>query len=121
MNKRSKSMDTPPIIAPVKSMRFAVTLNLMLPGAGQFYLGQRAFGIALALTFLICFGTMLGIFLVGYGHYLTVITGGDILQSGELEHLSAAFHTGWLIGLLIAAILIYFVSLLALRSARPRG
>jgi hypothetical protein len=42
----------PPRLDRTRRRRQAALLNLLLPGAGQWYLGQRAAGVLLATTFL---------------------------------------------------------------------
>ena len=110
-------MDTPPKLQKRKSLRFAATLNFVVPGAGQFYLGQRVFGGILAVTFLTCFVAMIALFLRGYGEYIQAVTGGDIFQSDVLERLGTVFHVRWLIGLLVASIVIFVVSMVGLAVA----
>jgi len=102
-----------------KSLRFALTLNLLLPGAGQLYLGQTVLGGVLGLGFLACFGTMLAIFLRGYAHYVEVSASGEVFEGNNLETLVDWFHTPWLIGLLVAALAIYIAALVGLAVARP--
>lgn len=114
-------MDAPPKQQKPKSLRVAVTLNLLLPGAGQFYLRQRIFGSALMLAFLACFLAMIAIFMRGYVEYLQTITSGDILQSDILERLGDVFHVRWLIGLLIASIVIFAASMIGLAVASKRA
>jgi TM2 domain-containing membrane protein YozV len=97
-----------------KSLRFAVTLNFVLPGAGQFYLGQRVFGGVLALAFLICFAAMMAIFLRGYVEYMRATTSGDIFQSDVLEQLGNVFHVRWLLGLLVGSIVVFIISMAGL-------
>jgi hypothetical protein len=103
-----------------KNVRLAMTLNFLLPGIGQFYLGQRLFGFSLAAGFLACFVAMLGIFSYGYREYLNIATSDDILQSGFLERIGSVFHIGWLVGLLVLSVVIFIVSLvdLSLRARR---
>ncbi len=113
-------MDAPPTQQKPKSARFAVTLNLLWPGAGQFYLGQRVLGGVLALAFLTCFVAMVAIFLRGYAEYMRVVTGGDIFQSDTLEQLGSVFHVRWLLGLLIASLVIFAVSMIGLGAAAKR-
>lgn len=113
-------MESPPKPPERKSLRFAVTLNLLFPGAGLFYLGRRWIGSLLALTFTACFVGALTIFLRGYSEYLGVSVSGDILQEGTLEHLAEVFHVPWLIGLVVSAAGIYFASLVGLSIARRR-
>ncbi len=114
---------TPPLAnqPPPRSLRFAITLNFVLPGLGQIYLGQRKFGSLLAGGFLACFIAMLAIFLNGYGQYLNIATSDDILQSGFLERIGSVFHMGWLIGLLVVAVVIFVISVASLSSASRRA
>jgi hypothetical protein len=100
----------PPAAPRRKSLRFAMTLNLLVPGLGQFYFGQPVVGSIYALGFLACFGVMLGKFLSAYFDYLRLSTSGDILQTGNLEQLEHAFPTGMLTGLTIVSIVIYLAS-----------
>jgi len=103
-----------------KSLRFAFTLNLLLPGLGQFYLGQPVRGTVFAGGFLVCFVTALTIVLRAYQRYLDLSTNGDILAGDNLEQLGRAFPTGWLIALLILAIVIYLAAAISLGFARHR-
>jgi hypothetical protein len=108
----------PPIPRP-KSLRFALTLNLFLPGAGQLYLGRRLRGAVFAVAFLGCFVTMAAIFLRGYGEYLRLSTGGDVLAGDNLEQLAGAFPTPLLLALLIVGIGIFTAAMVDLGFARP--
>jgi hypothetical protein len=110
-------VDAPPKPPTPKSLRFAVTLNFILPGAGQLYLGQRVFGGVLASAFLICFGAAMTIFLRGYTEYLRAVTSGDIFQSDVLEHLGTVFHTRWLIGFLVGSIVVFVIAMAGLAVA----
>ena len=94
-------METPPNIKvrPAKSLRTAGLLNLLLPGAGQVYLGQRLLGVILLSLFLGCFIAALGIFLVGFGQYLKLALDGNILEGDRLERIGQVLHPRWLIGL----------------------
>jgi hypothetical protein len=116
-------MDAPPILSKKKNLRFAATLNLLVPGAGQIYLGQYLFGFLLATVFLICFVGTFVIFIRGYIQYLQSATGGDILSSGALDQLGAIFHIRWLLALLAIAIVIFGVSMasLAVTSRNANG
>ena len=108
-----------PVPAPrPKSLRFAFTLNLLLPGLGQFYLGQPVLGVVFAGGFLGCFVTALTIFLRAYQRYLDLSTNGDILAGDNLEQLGRAFPTGWLIALVIIAIIIYLTAAVSLGFSR---
>ena len=97
-------------------------LNLVLPGAGQFYLGQRLLGCAFGLGFLACFVAMVAVFIVGLKRYWELASNGDILESRRLEQMSEAMHPGQLFILLGVGILLYILSLAALSllpSRRP--
>jgi len=102
-------------------MRWAATLNLFLPGAGLFYLGKKRTGSMLAIAFLVCLVAALGIFVSGYIHYLNVVLGGDIMKEGELEQLKDVFHKTWLLGLVLAGIILQVISMIATSRARPAG
>jgi hypothetical protein len=93
-------------------------LNLLLPGAGQFYLGQTAWGGALAVGFIACFVTMLTLFLRAYTKYLELSTSGDLLTGDNIEQLARVFPTGWLLGLLGLSIVIYLASAFSLATLR---
>jgi hypothetical protein len=112
-------LPAPPTSRP-RSRRFAQTLNLLLPGAGQIYLGQLVAGSSYALTFLGCFVAMLLIFFHSYTDYLQLTTGGDILEGDKLEQLTHAFPAGTLVGLLAMATVIYFASAIHLSRSHPR-
>src|SRR5689334_5882155 len=105
------TMQKPPPIPQPKSLRFAATLNLIVPGAGQFYLGQKLIGSLMAIVFIACFVSMFIIFYLGYKEYLNTAMGNDILKGEQLEKLGNVFHTRWQIGLLITAVVIYIGSL----------
>jgi len=111
----------PPVIAPAprpKSLRWGTTLNLILPGAGLFYLGRRKLGAVLAFAFLICLVAALGIFLLGYVRYLNVVMSNGLLQDGQLEQLADVFHKRWLIALVLVGLAIQAISILALTRIR---
>jgi len=101
-----------------RTTRIAMFLNLMVPGAGQFYLGQRIAGAIYALAFLACFAAMLGIFLHGYFDYLRLSTSGDILESSTLEQLAHTFPAGTIASLAIVGIVIYLASAIHLAVSR---
>ena len=103
-----------------RSRRVAMTLNLFLPGAGQFYLGQPVAGSVYAFGFIACFVTSIVIFLRDYGGYIQMSTGGDIFETGNLERLTQSFHTGWLVWLQGVAIAIYIASAIHLSRSRSR-
>jgi len=97
-----------------KSLRTAIALNFILPGSGQWYLGQRTFGGVLVLTFLICFVAMLIIFLRGYTEYMRLVTSNDIFESNLLEQLGTVFHIGWLLGFLVGSIIVFVIAMAGL-------
>ena len=113
-------MESTPKVKPAKSLRTAGLLNLLLPGAGQLYLGQRLFGAILLVLFIGCFIAALGIFLVGFGQYLKLALDGNILEGDRLERIGQVLHPRWLIGLAIAGAAVYLASLVGLTFA-PRG
>jgi hypothetical protein len=110
---------SPPVRRP-KSLRVAMTLNLLLPGAGQFHFGQPIMGSVYATGFITSFATMLALFVRGYFAYLRLSTNGDILESGNLEQLTHVFPVGLLAGLSFAGIAIYLASAIHLTLSRPR-
>ena len=95
-----------------------MTLNLLLPGAGQFYLGQRISGSLYAGGFCACLVAMLVVFVRAYSQYLQLATNGDILESGNLETMARAFRVGPLVGLSVIGTLIYIASAIHLAVAR---
>jgi TM2 domain-containing membrane protein YozV len=101
-----------------KTMRFAMALNLFLPGAGQFYLGQRVAGSAYAIAFLACLVTMLALFVRAYSAYLQLSTNGDIMDAGNLEQLAQVFHAGALGSISFIGTAIYVVSTIHLVVSR---
>jgi hypothetical protein len=113
---------------PPTRLRQAFLLNLVLPGAGLFVLGQRRLGVTLAAAFLACLLAALAIFLAGYARYLALTLSGDILEGDQLERIARGFHPGWLsalaaagAGLWIAAMILLWVRSRALvASARER-
>jgi hypothetical protein len=110
-------MDKPPLLPRPKSLRFAFTLNLMLPGAGQLYLGQVRLGAAYLVGFLACFMTMLLIFFRFYQHYIQLATDGSLLDGGRLEQLTDSIPTKLLLTVLILASGICIASLVSLGRA----
>lgn len=109
----------PPL--PTKNFRLAATLNLFLPGSGLFYLGHRLVGALLAVAFLLCLVASLAIFLIGYAQYFTLALDGQILEGDKLEKMSALFRPRWLVGLLVAGVVIYLISLIFLSRARRKS
>jgi TM2 domain-containing membrane protein YozV len=107
----------PPARRP-KTMRFAMALNLFLPGAGQFYLGQRTAGGAYAIAFIACLVTMLVLFARAYSAYLRLSTNGDIMDAGNLEQLAQVFHAGALGWISFIGTAIYVASTIHLVVSR---
>lgn len=104
-----------------RSIRVAIGMNLLLPGAGQFYFRQPGWGCFYALSFIVCFVATIAIFLRDYNHYLDSSAGGDILDAGNLEKLAQSFHTGTIGVLQVVALVIYIASTIHLFRSRPRG
>jgi hypothetical protein len=104
-----------------RTMRVAMFLNLMVPGAGQFYLGQRLAGAAYALAFLASFIALLVIFVHGYFNYLSLSTSGDILDSSNLEQVAHTFPAGIISALSVVGIVIYLASTIHLAVSRTRS
>ena len=103
-----------------RSLRFAFTLNLLLPGAGQLYLGQTVLGASYMVGFVCTFVTILMLFLRAYAAYLEQSTGGEILEGDNLERLSHAFPVGWLVGLTAFALVVYAAAMVSLRLPRKQ-
>lgn len=101
-------------LASPKSVRMAHLMNLILPGAGQFHLGQRVVGCVFGVLFLSCFVTMTTIFGIGYARYWQAAMSGKILEGHELETLALHLHAGWLLRLLAVSLLIYLGSAISL-------
>ena len=113
----------PPPRLPVpgnKNMLMAGGLNLFLPGAGLFYLGQRAIGAALAGGFLVCFLAELGIFIVCYGRYLSLAMSDDLMKNDNLEQIAVVFPRAWLIAFAGVGLIIYLVSMALFASAKRK-
>ena len=104
-----------------RTLRFALTLNLLLPGASQLYLGQPLLAAAYALPFLATVATALAIFLRAYAHYLRLATTGDLLEPGNLETLTHAFPAALLATLTTISTAIFFASTIHLIIKRPRS
>lgn len=97
----------------------AGALNVFLPGAGLYYLGQRRVGGLLAGLFLTSFLAVMGIFVVGYVQYLTVALDPHLLEGNKLEEAGAGFHQGWLIALAVVGAILYLIStILFIRAKR---
>ena len=106
-------------LARPKDSRTAFALNLIIPGAGQFYLGQRWVGGAFALAFLACFVAMIAVFVLDFKNYFELAMNGSILEGEQLEKMRDGFHWKCLFVLLGAGILIY-VAALAAMAVVPR-
>jgi TM2 domain-containing membrane protein YozV len=103
-----------------RTLRFAMTLNLFVPGAGQFYLGQRISGSFYAAGFCACLVAMLVLFVRAYSQYLQLATNGDVLESGNLETMARTFQAGPLATLSAIGTLIYIVSAIHLVVTQSR-
>ena len=111
---------TPPPLPGQKNIRLARALNGFLPGAGLFYLGRRVAGAVLAGTFMVCFLAMMTIFVVGYGHYLSIAMSENLLEGTTLEQAGASFHQNWLVSLAISGGAIYACSAILFAVTRRR-
>jgi len=121
---RSNTLSTPapsPTTKRPKTMKVAMFLNLMIPGAGQFYLGQRVAGATYALAFLASFAALIIIFVHGYFNYLNLSTSGDILDTGNLEQVARAFPAGIISALSAVGMVIYLASTIHLAVSRTRS
>lgn len=107
----------PPLPTAPKNLRLARLLNLLVPGAGLFYLGRRRAGAVLASLFLLCFGVAIGIFLLAYVRYLSLAMSDDLLKGDQLERMGEIFPRAWLAGLALAGVGIYLVAHGMFRSA----
>ena len=107
-------------VPPAKNLRAATLLNVMLPGAGLFYLGRRAVGSVLAAGFLTTFMAVLGLFLSGYVRYLSIALGENLLEGDKLEQAGAGFHQSWLLGLAGVGVAIYVLSTVLFQQAKRR-
>jgi hypothetical protein len=97
-----------------------MTLNLFVPGAGQFYLGQRISGLIYASAFGACLIATLVLFVRAYSQYMQLATNADILESGNLESMARAFQVGPLATLSVIGTLIYIVSAIHLVVSHNR-
>ena len=104
-----KISDSPPAVPPVlrsaKSRRFAVGLNCAIPGAGQYYLGQKALGVAFMVVWLVILVIAVRLLVGAIGFYFNVAGNEHILDPGVLEQLAEKFH----LTELFAAMAAYFV------------
>ena len=103
-----------------RSLRLAITLNLLLPGAGQIYLRQPLLGAAYAIPFLATLIAILTIFIRGYHQYLVLSTNGDLLDPGNLETLAHAFPMATISTLSIIGTALFLVSTIHLILNRRR-
>ncbi len=98
-------MNPPPILKPAKSRRIAAGLNCAIPGAGQFYLGQKVLGVAFMVVWLVILIVAVRLLVGGIGFYFSVAGNEHILDPGVLEQLADKFH----LSQLLAASVAYFV------------
>jgi hypothetical protein len=105
----------------VQDRQYATMLNLVLPGVGQFYLGQRVLGCAFAGGSLACFVAAVVVFIVGIKRCWKLASSGDLLEGRKLEQMREAMHPGQLFILVGVVILMYVLSIAALRLVPPRG
>ena len=98
-------MNLPPILKPAKSRRIAAGLNCAIPGAGQYYLGQKVLGVVFMLVWLGILIIAVRLLVGGIGFYFSVAGNEHILDPGVLEQLAVKFH----LSQLLAAIVGYFV------------
>ena len=111
----------PPPAAPdhENRLRRAALLNFLLPGAGQWLIGQRKLGVALMSLFFAAFAAALAVFLAGMNAWFALAASPNILEGDNLENLSGAFHLPWLVVLSLVAVLDFAVSLLLLWAKPP--
>lgn len=112
------SVSPPPLPSPTRNLRAASAINVILPGAGLFYLGHRRSGGIIAGLFLACFVVALGTFLVGYVNYLSVALDPQILEGNRLEEIGASFHQGWLMAFALLGAILYLVSTVLFMRAK---
>ena len=115
-------MATPPPLPVLRqpSLALARTLNLSLPGLGLIYLGRRALGLALAIPFLICFGTEIILFLISYARYIQMSLSDDLLKGDKLEQIGNVFPRPWLVGFALAGAIIYILSMICFAAAKRK-
>jgi hypothetical protein len=94
-------------------------LNVLLPGAGQCYLGQKRLGGWLLVGFLLPFFAALAVFLLALDRYFALVASGNILEGNQLESLGAAFHVPWLILLTALAVTDFLMSMILLWLRPP--
>lgn len=77
-------------------------------------------GALLAVPFLICLVGALGVFLIGYVHYLNTVLADDLMKEGQLEQLLEVFHNRWLTGLGLAGLALQIISMIVLAVVRKK-
>ncbi len=111
--------DPPPLPRPKeKSIRTANLLNLLLPGAGQIYLGQRWYGGILLGLFLACFLALMVTFLFSLAQYLKVAMDDNILEGDQLEQLAHVWHPRRMIAFAVIGVIVYATSFISLSVAK---
>ena len=111
---------TPPPLPPRKDLRRATLLNVMLPGAGLYYLGWRRAGLAIGISFGAAFLVVVAVFLSGYIRYLSIAMSEDLMKGDNLEQAGAGFHLPWLIGMAGLGAVLYLVSWVMFAAARKQ-
>jgi TM2 domain-containing membrane protein YozV len=111
-------MTLPPKIADQKSPQRALVLNLVIPGAGQFYLGQRVLGGALIVSTLICFGGLILQLVMGCIEFVRRITEGAPGADDVWIQMLEAFPCRSLLLLLAVLIGLYLLSIAVLPFRR---
>lgn len=108
----------PPLPSQPKSLRMAAAINVILPGAGLFYLGHRRSGGIIAGLFLGVFLVTVVTFLVGYINYLSIALDPQILEGNKLEEVGASFHQGWLMVFALVGAILYLISTVLFMRAK---
>jgi len=103
-----------------RTLRLAIALNLLLPGAGQIYLRRPLLGAAYAIPFLAILTAILTTFLRAYHTYLTLATNSDLLDPANLDTLAHAFPIATLTTLATIGTALFLASTLHLIIARPK-
>jgi hypothetical protein len=103
-----------------QKLRAATAANIFLPGTGLFILGHRKTGAAFAVLFLLCFLSVLIVFLVGYANYLSAAMDADILKNDRLESIGEGFHKGWLLTLAGLGGVIYLAAVIQFKRIKNR-
>jgi H+/Cl- antiporter ClcA len=102
---------------PPKTRRTALWMNLMIPGVGQFFLGQRLLGVMFAVLSILCMLVFLGLFLFGMAQYYSLAVDGRLLEGDQLEQIRDALHLPWLIISFAGLLFLYLLSIIALAWA----